>query len=289
MRDQIRRREFITLVGGAAAAWPLAARAQQGGRMRRIGVLVGLEESDPEGRDRVAALVGGLRELGWTEGRNLQIVYRWSPDDIERTRAHAAELSDMKLDVLFGTNTPTTEALQRQTRTIPIVFVGPADPVETGIVTSLARPGGNATGFMSFEPAMGGKWVELLKDIAPGLNRLLVLVNAGNAGNEIILRAIEALPPSIGVKVTPLAVPDAAEIESAIASIAREPNAGLIIMTGGPLTTHRKMIFALAEQHRLPAVYLFRNFPVDGGLMSYGPDLRDMAPRRHLRRSHPQR
>jgi putative ABC transport system substrate-binding protein len=273
----IRRREFITLLGGAAAAWPRAARAQQPGRMRRIGVLVGLPENDPEAQARVAALRRGLREHGWIEGRNLRIELRWSTDSIEDIRA--AELVDTKPEVLVGMNTPTTQALQRRTTTIPIVFSGPADPIETGLVASLASPGGNTTGFMSFEPAMGGKWMEMLKEVAPRINRLLVMVNPGNAGNQLVLRAIETSAPSIGVEVIPATPRDASEIERAIGSIASESNVGLIAMTGIPLTNYRKLIFVLADRHHLPAIYLFRFFAEDGGLMSYGPDTLDMLRR----------
>jgi putative ABC transport system substrate-binding protein len=272
----MRRREFIRLLGGAAA-WPLAAHAQQGEQVRRVSALISLAENDPEAQARVAALVRGLRDLGWTEGRNLRIEYRWiAGGGIDRIRATVAEVVASNPDLVHATTTPIIQELQRQTRTIPLVFASIADPVETGVVASLARPGGNATGFMNQEPALSGKWLELLKELAPGVNRVLVLVNSGSDANLIELRAIEAAAPSFGVQVSSGTVRDASEIESAIEGIARTPNAGLIITPGIPINDRRKLIFALASRYRLPAVYMFRFFTVDGGLLSYGPDFLDM-------------
>jgi putative ABC transport system substrate-binding protein len=273
----LRRREFIAGLGGAAAAWPLAARAQQGNRMLRLSVLMSLAENDPEAQARIAALARGLGDLGWTEGRNLRIEYRWiAGGGIDRVRAAVAEVMASNPDVVHATNTAIVQELQRQTRSIPIVFANLSDPVETGVVASLARPGGNATGFMNIEPTLGGKWLELLKEVAPGVNRVLVLVNSGSDANLIESRAVEAAAPSIGVQVSLGTVRNAGEIESAIEEFARTPNAGLVITGGIPINDRRKLIFALASRYRLPAVYQFRFFTVDGGLLSYGPDVLDM-------------
>jgi putative ABC transport system substrate-binding protein len=273
----MRRREFITLLGGAAAAWPLTTLAQQGERLRRVSVLGSLAESDPEGQARVAALARGLRGLGWTEGRNLRIEHRWIVGGgIDRIRATVAEVVASNPDVVHATVTTIVQELQRQTRSIPIVFAGLTDPVETGVVASLARPGGNATGFMTDEPALSGKWLELLKEVAPGLNRVLVLGNSGSDANLIELRVIEAAAVSVGVQVPSAIVRDGSEIESAIEAVAHTPNAGLIVTPGIPINDRRKLIFALASRYRLPAVYMHRFFAVDGGLLSYGPDVLDM-------------
>ena len=259
--DQLHRREFITLLGGAAAAWPVAARAQQGERMRRIGVLTG---------EDVVVFVGAFREelqrLGWSDGHNLRIDMRVS----------SAELIAINPDVMVAENTPAVQDLQRHTRTIPIVFVGLGDPVLTGVVASLARPGGNATGFMNPEPSISGKWLELLKEIAPATTRVLVLLNANNVANLTRLRAIEASAPSLNVRVSSSAIRDAGEIEAAIDAMARESNAGLIVTPGPPNDGLRKTIFALAARHRLPGVYPYRYYTADGGLMSYGADRVDI-------------
>jgi putative ABC transport system substrate-binding protein len=271
------RREFITLLGGAAATWPLAARAQPGEWLRRVSVVMSLAENDPEAQARVAALARGLRDLGWTEARNLRIEHRGIVGGgIDRIRVAVAELVTSNPDLVHAANTAVVQELQRQTRSIPIVFVSIVDPVETGIVASLARPGGNATGFMNQEPALSGKWLELLKEVAPGVDRVLVMVNSGSDANLIELRAVEAAAPSFGVQVSSGTVRDASEIESAIEAIARAPNAGLIITPGIPINDRRKLIFALAARHRLPAVYRDRLFTVDGGLLSYGPNILDM-------------
>ena len=272
----IRRRHFITLLGGAAA-WPVAARAQQGERVRRVSVLMSLVESDPEAQARVAALSRGLRDLGWTEGRNLRIEYRGIVGGgIDRIRAAVAEVLASNPDVVHVNNTPIVQELQRQTRSIPILFAGIVDPVETGVVPNLSRPGDNATGFMFHEPALYGKLLELLKKVAPSVNHVLVLGNSGSDANLIVSRVIEAAAASFGVQVSFAIVRDGSEIESAIEGIARTPNAGLIVTAGIPINDRRKLIFALASRHRLPAVYFHRFFTADGGLLSYGPDLLDM-------------
>jgi putative ABC transport system substrate-binding protein len=272
----MKRREFITILGGTAVAWPLAARAQQGGRMRRVSVVMSLAENDPEAQARVAALARGLRDLGWTEGRNLRIEYRGIVGGgIDRMRAALTELVASNPDVVHAQVTPIVQELQRQTRSIPIVFATIIDPVEAGMVASLARPGGNATGFLGSEPALSGKLLELLKEVAPSVNRVLVLLNSGSDANPIELRAIEAAAPSFGVQVSSGTVRDASEIESAIEAIGRTPNAGLVVTPGIPINDRRKLIFALASRYRLPAVYMFRFFTVDGGLL-YGPDILDM-------------
>jgi putative ABC transport system substrate-binding protein len=260
----------------AAASWPLATRAQLGERVRRVSVLMSLAESDPGAQARVAALSRGLRDLGWTEGRNLRIEHRWiAGGGIDRVRAAVTEVVASNPDVVLGNATPIIQELQRQTRSIPIVFASIIDPVETGVVASLARPGGNATGFMNMEPALNGKWFEL-KEVAPGVNRVLVLVNSGSDANLIELRAIEAASASFGVQVSSATVRDASEIESAIEAVGRAPNAGLIVTPGFPINDRRKLIFALASRYRLPGVYMWRYFAVDGGLLSYGPDSSDM-------------
>jgi putative ABC transport system substrate-binding protein len=272
----MRRREFVAGLG-SAAAWPLAARAQRGGE-RRLGYLSEVAEDDPTGRGRIAALTGALRDLGWTEGQNLQIDYRRAifSQDVDR---YAAELVALNPNVLFGTSTPTTKALQKQTRTIPIVFAGPADPVGTDLAISLARPGGNVTGFMSVEAEIGGKWLELLKDIAPAITHTLVMVNPGNTGSHLFLPAIEQAGLRLGVQIASSTPRDAAEIEQAIKNAGREANGSLIAITGSPVTENRQLIFALANRYRLPSMYVFPYFAAEGGLMAYGPDLNDLSRR----------
>ena len=271
----MRRREFITLLGGAAA-WPVAARAQQAEKVRRIGVFQTVAENDPEIQVRLTALSQALRDLGWTEGRNLQVELRGVAGGIERIRAAAAELVSYHPDLLHVASTQGVQEMLRQTQTIPIVFVNIGDPVETGLVASLARPGGNATGFMNIEPSMGGKWLELLKEAAPSTKRVLILVNSGNDANRGAARIIESVAPSFGVEVSSVEVSDGAEIERAIETSAREANVGLIVSAGIPINDRRKLIFALAGRYRLPALYYFRYFVANGGLMSYGPDVNDL-------------
>jgi ABC-type uncharacterized transport system substrate-binding protein len=273
---QLTRREFIALIGGTAAAWPSAVDAQQAERLRRVGVLMDGAEIDATLRTYIAALTGGLQKLGWVEGRNLRIEDRWAAGDPGSIRNFAAELVAMRADVILTGNTPIVQELQRQTRTIPIVFVALGDPVATGVVASLARPGGNATGFMNPQPSISGKWLELLKEIAPTISRVLVMVNAGNVANATRLRAIEGSALSLGVQVSSSAISDVADIESAIETIARESNAGLIVVPGAPISDHRQMIFASAIRNRLPAVYPYRHYAAEGGLMSYGSEPLDM-------------
>ena len=272
----MRRREFITLLGGAAAVWPLAARAQQPERVRRISVLMDGDESDATLQAFIIALGAGLQKLGWIEGQNVRIESRWGAGDFGRIRKYAAEFIAVPADVVLTGNTPVVQELQRQTQTIPIVFVALGDPVATGVVASLARPGGNATGFMNPQPSISGKWLELLKEIAPLVNRVTVLVNAGNIANASRLRAIQQSAPSLGVEVSSIDIRDAGDIERALESVAREPNGGLIVTPGAPISDHRKVIFALASTHRLPAVYPYRYYAAEGGLMSYGSEPLDM-------------
>ena len=269
----MRRREFITLLGGATAAWPLAARAQQRERMRRIGVLMSMVESDPRGLEYITVFAQGLAELGWTVGRNVRIDYRWGGSDFERFRSYAAELVALSPDVILASAGSIVGALQQASRSVPIVFVTTIDPVGGGWIESLAHPGTNATGFASYEFSMGGKWLELLKEIAPGIKRVAVVrdpsVPAGSGG----LAAIQTAAPSLGVELTPVGVRDPGEIERAVAAFARSPNGGLIMV--GPLSSvqrHRDLIIALAARHRLPAVYSHSIFVTSGGLISYSPD-----------------
>jgi putative tryptophan/tyrosine transport system substrate-binding protein len=268
----MRRREFITLLGGAASSWPLAARGQPSERVRRVGVLTHFAADDPEGQLRVIAFEQGMRELGWAVGRNLQIDYRWAAGDPDRFSKYAAELVALAPDVvLAASGTPLVVALQQATSTVPIVFVGVADPVGAGLVESLARPGGNATGFTNYEYSMSGKWIELLKEIAPRVTRAAVVreLNIGGMGQ---FGAIQSAASSIGVELFPIGVRDAGEIERAIVAFSRGSNGGLIV-TGSPSTSvHRHQIIALAARLLLPAVYPYGYFVASGGLLSYGPD-----------------
>src|SRR5262245_52091738 len=266
----IKRRKFITLIGGAVA-WPLAVRAQQE-RMRRIGVLMNLAERDPEGHARIGALREGLAKLGWTEGRELQIEYRWFAGDPDRARAYAAELVKLKPEVIFAGATPSVAVLQRETRSVPIVFAQVADPVGAGFVGSLARPGGNITGFASFEYAIAAKWLELLKQIAPQVTRVAVIYDLTNPETKEYLPVIEAAARSFGVQVSISVIRNAAEIERAIEEFTREPNGGLIPLPTPLMAVHRDLIISLAARHRLPNVYAWRYYPMAGGLASYGID-----------------
>src|SRR6516164_7164755 len=271
MASYIRRRKFLATLGGAVAAWPLAARAQQPDRVRRIGVLITLAADDPEGQARVAAFRQGLQQLGWTGGHDVQIETRWATSNIE-ARKHAAELVALAPDLILVTGSPTVAALQQATRSVPIVFVNVADPVGAGFVDGLARPGGNITGFALYEYSMSGKFLELLKEIAPRVTRVAVLRDPAIAAGSGQLGVIQALAPSFGVELTPIGVREPGEIERGISAIARGPNGGLIV-TGSPLAViHRELIIALAARHRLPAVYFYRFFVREGGLISYGPD-----------------
>jgi putative ABC transport system substrate-binding protein len=272
----IRRRDFIGLVG-AAAAWPLAARAQQAGGMRRIGVLMAIAEGDREGQARVAAFREGLQKLGWAEGRNIRIDTRWAtPRDAEARQRFAKELVALQPDLILSQATPTTATLLQQTRTIPIVFVGVSDPIGSGFVASFARPGGNVTGFITMEPTMAGKWLELLKEIAPRVTRAALLFNPATAPYaEYYLTPFKSAAASFAVQAIIAPVRDTLELASAIAALAREPNGGLMTMPDTFLNAHRAQITSLVARHRLPAVYPFRFFAELGGLMSYGSDLVD--------------
>jgi putative ABC transport system substrate-binding protein len=269
----LRRRAFITLLGGAAA-WPLAARAQQADRMRRIGVLMPLVAGDPEAQVRSTVFAQTLQQLGWTVGRNLQIDYRFAGGEADRIRQYAAELVALAPDVIMTVGSSTVAPMQQATRTIPIVFTNLADPVGAGIVQSLARPGGNATGFTNFEYSMSGKWVELLKQIAPHVTRAAVLRDITAAAGMGQFGAIRSVAQSLGVELTPLGVSDAGELERGVSAFARSGNGGLIVTAGG--TAFRRDLFIrLASRHKLPAVYPFRYYAKDGGLISYGPDTLD--------------
>jgi putative tryptophan/tyrosine transport system substrate-binding protein len=267
----MRRREFITLLGGAAAAWPLSARAQHGERVRRIAVLMSSSADDADGQARMAAILQGLEPLGWSVGRNVQIDFRWGAGDLDRFRRYAAELVALSPDVIVATAGSIVGMLQQATRTVPIVFVTTIDPVGSGFVASLARPGGNATGFTAREFSMSGKWLELLKEIAPSVTRVAVIrdpfVPAGSGG----FAAIQTAAPSFGVELTPVGLRDTDEVERGIASFAHGSNDGLIVV--GPTSsveTHRDLIITLAARHRLPAVYSSRLWTTAGGLISYG-------------------
>jgi putative ABC transport system substrate-binding protein len=271
----MRRREFITLLGGAAVAWPLAARAQQGERVRRIGVLMNLAADDPETLARVTAFAQGLQELGWRDGRNVRIDYCWAAGDAGRFHRCAQELLALAPDVTLASAHPSVVALQQTTRTVPIVFVGVADPVGAGLVASLAQPGGNTTGFSIYEYGISGKWLELLKEIAPRVTRVAVIRDHSITSGTAQFAAIQSVAPSFAVELSPVGVRDAGEIERGVSALARAPNGGVIV-TGSPLTgVHRDLIIALAARHRLPAVYGFRYFVTSGGLISYGPHIVD--------------
>jgi putative tryptophan/tyrosine transport system substrate-binding protein len=272
----MKRREFITLLGGTAVAWPLAARAQQGEQMRRIGVLMSAVEGDQRGLEFITAFAQGLAELGWTVGRNVRIEYRWGAGDLDRFRRYAAELVALAPDVVLASAGSIVGAFQQASRTVPIVFVTTIDPVGGGWVESLSRPGTHATGFSSFEFSMSGKWLELLKEIAPGIKRVAVIrdpsVPAGSGG----LAAIQTVAPSFGVELTPVGVRSPDEIERGIAAFARSANGGLIVVgPGSSVQPHRNLIIALAARHRLPAVYGSLVWARGGGLISYGADAID--------------
>jgi putative ABC transport system substrate-binding protein len=269
----MKRRDFITLLGGAAA-WPLAARAQQAERMRRIGVLVNLLENDPEAVARLTALRKSLQELGWVEGRNLQIDTRWGVDN-DRIRKNAAELIALAPDLILANAPPSVMALQQATRTVPIVFVNMTDPVGMGIVQSLARPGGNATGSTVAEFGLSAKWLEVLKEIAPGVRRVAVLRELSNPSALAQFAAIQAVASSIDVELSPLGVREAGEIERDVGSFARPGNGGLIVTRTSEAIAQRDAIIKAASRHRLPAVYPLGFFVTAGGLISYGPDTID--------------
>src|SRR6516165_6629627 len=275
----MRRRDFIAGIAGlSAAAWPVAARAQQAGeRLRRIGVLMGYAESDPDAQARIAAFLDGLRKLGWAEGRNIQIDTRWPiPADLESMQRFAKELVALQPDVILSHITPTTTALLQQTRTIPIVFATVADPVGSGFVASFSRPGGNVTGFTSIEPTMAGKWLGLLKEIAPSVARVAFLFNPVTAPYaQYFLNPLKAAALSFGVEAIAAPVRDTSELESIVAAQSRELNSGLIITPDSFTHVHRAEITSLAARYRLPAVYPFRQYSHIGGLLSYGNDEHD--------------
>jgi len=271
----MRRREFIALFGGAAVSWPLAASAQQHEQMRRIGVLMNFASDDTEGQARIAAFHQGLQQLGWTVSRNVQIEYRWGAGDADRIRKLAAELVELAPDVILSAGSPSVAALQQTTRTVPVVFVGVVDPVSSGFVDSLAQPGGNITGFHVYEYSIAGKWLALLKEVAPNVTRAAVIRDAALTAGGGQLGVIQAVAPSVGAEVIPISVRDAGEIERAITAFARSTNGGIIV-TGSTLAGfHRDLIVTLAARHKLPAVYYARYFVVGGGLISYGPDFVD--------------
>jgi putative tryptophan/tyrosine transport system substrate-binding protein len=272
----VKRREFITLIGGAAA-WPLAARAQQGERMRRIGVLMPLAADDPIGQARITALREGLEKLGWTEGRNIRIDTRWTTTgDVESMQRFTKELVALQPDLIVTQSTPITATLLQVTRTIPIVFALVADPVGSGFVASFAKPGGNVTGFVTIEPTMAGKWLELLKEIAPRVARVAFLFNPATATYfEYWLNPFKAAAVSFAVEAIPAPVRDSSELDTVIAEQARAPNGGLVVMPDTFTDTHRVEITSLAARYRLPAVYPYRQFTAVGGLLSYGDDLID--------------
>jgi ABC-type uncharacterized transport system substrate-binding protein len=269
------RRGVIGLVGGAAA-WPLAARAQQRERMRRIGVFMPGAADNTEYEARNAAFLQGLSEFGWTVGRNVRIDYRWGAGDVERYRAFAEELVALAPEVILGNGTATVSALRKVTRTVPIVFANITDPIGSGLVASLPRPGGNVTGFTTFELGFSGKWLELLKEIAPGVAHAAVMRDSAIASQIGLLGGIQSVAPSLGVELTPVDLRDADEIERAVTSFARQPGGGLIVLPAARAVLHRELIVTLAARHHLPAVYPFRIHSANGGLMSYGADTVDV-------------
>ena len=271
----MRRREFITLLGGAAAAWPLAARAQQPEQMRRIGVLTNLVADDPEAQARVGAFLQGLQELGWAVGRNMRIEYRWGAGDADRTRGYAAELVALAPDVILTSGASALAPLLQATRSVPVVFAQVPDPVGAGFVNSLARPGGNTTGFITYEYGLSGKWLELLTQIAPSVTRAAVIRDPAVSAGTGQWGAIQAVAPSVRVLVSPVNVRDAGEIERDVAAFAHGSNSGLIVTASALAIRHRNLIVTLAARHRLPAVYYQRGFVTGGGLISYGPDFID--------------
>jgi putative ABC transport system substrate-binding protein len=270
-RAGMRRREFIGFVGGAAA-WPVMARAQQPERMRRVGVLMTLSENDPEGQLRISAFAQRLAELGWTVGRNLQIDYRWGTGDADQYRKYVLELMALSPDAVLAGNGPITAAFQRASRTVPIVFVSTIDPVASGIVASLARPGGNATGFTTFEFGVSAKWLELLKQTVPSVTRAAVIRDPTTPAGAGQFGAIQAVAPSLGIEVSPIDVRDAGEIERGIVAFSQGANSGLVVLSTALAIIHRELIVRLTARHRLPSVYPFRFYVSGGGLISYGPD-----------------
>jgi putative tryptophan/tyrosine transport system substrate-binding protein len=266
----IGRRQFITLLGGAAAAWPIAGRAQQPDRMRRVGIFMDLSEQDAEGQNRVAAFRKGLQDLGWIEGRNVKFDIRWTGGDPARMRRLAAEIVGLAPEVIMNGGLPTLAAMQQETRTIPIVFAQVLDPVGAGFVESLARPGGNITGFVSFEYTMAGKWLETLKLMAPHIARIAAIRDLASPSEMGMLGAIQAVIPAFAMPFIAVGGRDAADFERGIEQFSREPNGGLIILPSPNTLVHRRTIMAMAARHRLPAIYPYGFFAREGGLLSYG-------------------
>jgi putative ABC transport system substrate-binding protein len=274
--SDMRRREFMVLLGGAAAAWPIAGRAQQSERMRRIGVLMGLAAGDPEAQSRVVAFENGLRELGWVKGRDLSIEYRWAGDG-NLLRDDAAELLAMAPDLILANSTPVTTALREQNPAVPIVFTQVTDPVGQGLVPNLAHPGGNLTGFTSFEFSIGTKWLEALKQTAPRVTRVALVFNPQSAPYaDLFLRPVEAAAPSFSVASIRAAVRDPADVDRVFDALAREPNGGLVVLPDISMINYREAIIALVARHHVPAIYPFRFFAASGGLMSYGTDVAEV-------------
>ena len=271
----IGRREFITLLGGAAAAWPIVARAQQPERMRRIGMLLTLAADDPETKDGITVFQQQLQQAGWSDGRNVQIEYRVAEGDADRIVKNAAELVAAAPEVIFALGTANVGRLLQVTRTVPIVFAYVADPVGAGFVESLARPGGNATGFIQFDYGLSAKWLELLKEIAPGVTRAAILRDPAISAGIGQWGAIQTVAPSFGVEVSPINVREAGEIERAVANFARSANGGLIVTGSALAAVHDDLITGLATRYKLPTIYFLRRFVVRGGLISYGPDIID--------------
>jgi putative tryptophan/tyrosine transport system substrate-binding protein len=272
----MRRREFITLIGGAVA-WPLAARAQQRERVRRIGVLAAYAEDDPEMKARLAAFRQRLERLGWSEGRNVHIDYRYAASIADQYQRLAKELVALQPDVILAQTTPITAALLRENRTVPIVFVSVSDPIGSGLVASLARPGGNLTGLLLYEEGITGKWLAMLKEIAPRLSRAALMANPKTTPYDYFLRSAKAIAPSLAIELEPSPVGNAADIKRVVESFARVPNGGLVVLPDPATSVHRDLIIALVARHRLPAVYWARYFVAAGGLMSYGTDFIDQS------------
>jgi putative ABC transport system substrate-binding protein len=268
----LRRRDFVTLLSGAAVGWPLAARAQQADRARRIGALIGFAAGDQEQRVRTAAFLNRLQELGWMDGRNIRIDYRYTGADTERMRISADELVALSPDLILAQTNPVLAALRQATSSVPIVFVQVSDPVGGGFVASLARPGGNMTGFTNFEPEMGGKWLEMLTEATRDVTRVAILLHSKIAAHAAFLRAAQAAAPTLGTTVTAVAADDALEIERFITAFSAQPKGGLIVLPSASHIVNRDLIIALAARHRLPAVYPYSLFANAGGLISYGID-----------------
>jgi putative ABC transport system substrate-binding protein len=268
----VRRRDFIKVIAGSASAWPLLARAQQGERVRHIGVLISLAADDKEGQARLAAFLQGLQELGWIDGRNVRVDTRWGGGDGERARKYIAELVALTPDVILASGGSLVAPLLQATRTVPVVFTQTPDPVGAGFVENLARPGGNATGFSLFDYSMGGKWLELLKQIAPGVTRVAVIRDPATPQGIGQFSAVQSLAPSLGLDVSPVNAREPGEIERTIPAIAQTPNSGLIVTGSNFAVVHRELIIKLANQHKLPAVYPLRLFAAAGGLICYGAE-----------------